>query len=56
MAINEKNGKCAVTHYRVLERFTNYTIWNLSQQEEHTKYAYTWLRSGYLLGDKLYSN
>lgn len=25
MAVNEKNGKPAVTHYRVLERFGNYT-------------------------------
>ena len=25
MAINEKNGKPAVTHYRVLERFAGYT-------------------------------
>ena len=25
MAINERNGKPAVTHYRVLERFGNYT-------------------------------
>ncbi len=26
MAINEKNGKHAVTHYRVLQRFGNYTL------------------------------
>lgn len=26
MAINEKNGKPAVTHYQVLERFGNYTL------------------------------
>ena len=25
MAINEKNGKPAITHYKVLERFSNYT-------------------------------
>ena len=25
MAVNQKNGKPAVTHYRVLERFGNYT-------------------------------
>lgn len=25
MAVNEKNGKCAVTHYRVLQRFREYT-------------------------------
>ena len=25
MAINEKNGKPAITHYKVLERFGNYT-------------------------------
>ena len=25
MAINEKNGKPAVTHYKVLERFGDYT-------------------------------
>ena len=25
MAINEKNGKPAVTHYKVLERFDKYT-------------------------------
>lgn len=25
MAINERNGKPAVTHYRVLQRFGNYT-------------------------------
>ena len=25
MAINEKNGKLAITHYKVLERFGNYT-------------------------------
>ncbi len=58
MAINEKNGKCAVTHYRVLERFTNYTYMEFELETGRTHQIRVHMASiGHpLLGDKLYSN
>lgn len=58
MAVNEKNGKCAVTHYRVLERFTNYTYMEFELETGRTHQIRVHMASiGHpLLGDKLYSN
>ena len=36
MAINEKNGKPAVTHYKVLERFGNYTYMEFTLETGRT--------------------
>ena len=43
MAINRKNGKEAITHYRVLERFGQYTwIECCLETAEHTKFVCIW--------------
>ena len=48
MAVNEKNGKPAITHYKVLERFGNYTYMQFAnwKPDELTRSVYTWQASG----------
>lgn len=57
MAINEKNGKCAVTHYRVLERFGKYTYIECQLETGRTHQIRVHMASiGHpLLGDEVYS-
>lgn len=56
MAINEKNGKPAVTHYRVLERFGNYTYIECQLETGRTHQIRVHMASkGHpLLGDSVY--
>lgn len=58
MAINEKNGKPAVTHYKVLERFGNYTYMQFKLETGRTHQIRVHMASiGHpLLGDVLYSS
>lgn len=58
MAVNEKNGKRAVTHYRVLKRFSGYTYLECELETGRTHQIRVHLASiGHpLLGDELYSN
>ena len=58
MAINEKNGKPAVTHYKVLERFGNYTYMQFKLETGRTHQIRVYMASiGHpLLGDALYSS
>ena len=58
MAINEKNGKPAVTHYKVLERFGNYTYMQFKLETGRTHQIRVHMASiGHpLLGDSLYSS
>ena len=58
MAINEKNGKPATTHYKVLERFGNYTYMQFKLETGRTHQIRVHMSSiGHpLLGDTLYSN
>lgn len=57
MAINEKNGKRAVTHYRVLERFEKYTYIECQLETGRTHQIRVHMASiGHpLLGDEVYS-
>ena len=57
MAINEKNGKPAVTHYKVLKRFEKYTYMQFKLETGRTHQIRVHMASiGHpLLGDKLYS-
>ena len=56
MAINERNGKPAVTHYRVLERFGNYTYIECQLETGRTHQIRVHMASiGHpLLGDAVY--
>lgn len=56
MAINEKNGKPAVTHYKVLERFGNYTYMEFALETGRTHQIRVHMSSiGHpLLGDEVY--
>ncbi len=56
MAVNEKNGKRAVTHYRVLERFSGYTYIECRLETGRTHQIRVHMASiGHpLLGDSLY--
>ena len=56
MAINERNGKPAVTHYRVLERFGNYTYIECQLETGRTHQIRVHMKAlGHpLLGDTLY--
>lgn len=56
MAINEKNGKPAVTHYKVLERFGNYTYLEFALETGRTHQIRVHMASiGHpLLGDEVY--
>ena len=58
MAINEMNGKQAITHYRVLERFARYTYMEFVLETGRTHQIRVHMASiGHpLLGDSLYSN
>lgn len=57
MAINEKNGKPAITHYKVLERFGNYTYMQFKLETGRTHQIRVHMSSiGHpLLGDSLYA-
>lgn len=57
MAVNEKNGKDAITHYQVLERFGNYTYVQFRLETGRTHQIRVHMASiGHpLLGDTLYS-
>lgn len=58
MAINEKNGKPAITHYKVLERFGNYTYMQFRLETGRTHQIRVHMASiGHpLLGDTLYAS
>ncbi|MFR4350915.1 MAG: RluA family pseudouridine synthase [Roseburia sp.] len=58
MAINKKNGKDAVTHYKVLERFARYTYMEFQLETGRTHQIRVHMASvGHpLLGDTLYSS
>lgn len=58
MAVNEKNGKHAVTHYKVLQRFDNYTYIECELETGRTHQIRVHMASiGHpLLGDEVYSN
>lgn len=58
MAINEKNGKPAITHYKVLERFGDYTYVQFKLETGRTHQIRVHMASIHhpLLGDELYSN
>lgn len=58
MAINERNGKPAVTHYRVLERFGNYTYIECQLETGRTHQIRVHMASiGHpLLGDAVYGS
>jgi 23S rRNA pseudouridine1911/1915/1917 synthase len=57
MAINEKNGKDAITHYRVLERFSQYTYMEFELETGRTHQIRVHMASiGHpLLGDAVYA-
>ncbi len=56
MAINERNGKPAITHYTVLERFGNYTLIECKLETGRTHQIRVHMTSiGYpLVGDEVY--
>lgn len=58
MAVNEKNGKDAVTHYKVLERFRDYTYIECRLETGRTHQIRVHMASiGHpLLGDTVYGN
>ena len=58
MAINEKNGKDAITHYRVLKRYKDYTYMEFQLETGRTHQIRVHMASiGHpLLGDTLYGN
>lgn len=58
MAINEKNGKSAITHYRVLERFSNHTYIECQLETGRTHQIRVHMASIHhpLLGDTVYGS
>ena len=58
MAVNEKNGKPAITHYKVLQRFAKYTYMQFQLETGRTHQIRVHMASiGHpLLGDTLYSS
>ena len=58
MAINDKNGKDAITHFKVLERFDKFTYMEFKLETGRTHQIRVHMSSiGHpLLGDTLYSN
>lgn len=58
MAVNERNGKRAVTHYKVLKRFAEYTYIECRLETGRTHQIRVHMASiGHpLLGDEIYSN
>lgn len=58
MAINERNGKLAITHYKVLERFEKYTYIECQLETGRTHQIRVHMTSiGHpLLGDEVYGN
>ena len=58
MAINEKNGKPAITHYKVLQRFAKYTYMEFRLETGRTHQIRVHMASiGHpLLGDELYGS
>mgnify|MGYP002671830347 FL=1 len=58
MAVNERNGKRAVTHYKVLQRFRDYTFIECRLETGRTHQIRVHMASiGHpLLGDEVYSN
>lgn len=58
MAVNERNGKQAITHYRVLKRFAQYTYIECVLETGRTHQIRVHMASiGHpLLGDEIYSN
>ena len=58
MAVNEKNGRNAITHYKVLERFDRYTFMEFKLETGRTHQIRVHMGSiGHpLLGDELYGN
>lgn len=58
MAINEKNGKSAITHYRVLERFSNHTYIECQLETGRTHQIRVHMASLHhpLLGDTVYGS
>ena len=58
MTINEKNGKPAITHYKVLQRFAKYTYMEFQLETGRTHQIRVHMASiGHpLLGDELYGN
>mgnify|MGYP004531565811 FL=1 len=58
MAINERNGKTAITHYKVLERFEKYTYIECQLETGRTHQIRVHMTSiGHpLLGDEVYGN
>lgn len=58
MAVNERNGKHAVTHYRVLKRFEKYTYIECALETGRTHQIRVHMASvGHpLVGDEIYSN
>lgn len=56
MSINEKNGRNAVTHYRVLKRFTNFTYIECQLETGRTHQIRVHMASLHhpLLGDRVY--
>ena len=58
MCINEKNGKRAITHYQVLQQFTNYSLCQFQLETGRTHQIRVHMASIHhpLLGDEIYNH